>query len=54
MHSSGLIAEMPSQSKDVQITWIYEEDDVDMKEVGEDYQIMVGDIIQLQSKSILN
>jgi len=43
-----------AQSKEVSITWVYEEDDVDMKEVGEDYQIMVGDIIELKSKSILN
>ena len=41
-------------SKHVEITWVYEEDDLEMKEVGEDYQTMIGDIIQLQSKSILN
>ncbi|MFT4600838.1 MAG: hypothetical protein ACI857_001015 [Arenicella sp.] len=43
-----------SDSKEVKITWIYEEDDEEMKEVGEDYQLMIGDIITLQSKSILN
>ena len=43
-----------SQSKEVAITWVYEEDDVDMQEVGEDYQIMVGDIIKLKSKPIFD
>ena len=43
-----------NDSKPVNITWIYEEDDVDMQEVGEDYKIMVGDIITLQSKEIEN
>lgn len=39
--------------KDIKITWIYEEDDLEIKEVGEDYQIMVGDIVTLRSKPIL-
>lgn len=43
-----------SEKNKVQITWIYEEEDLDMKEVGEDYQIMIGNIITLKSRSILN
>lgn len=42
-----------NESKDVRITWIYEEDDLDMQEVGEDYKLMVGDIMTLQSKEII-
>lgn len=42
------------QSKKVIITWIYEEDDLDMQEVGEDYKLMVGDILTLRSKEIEN
>jgi hypothetical protein len=39
-----------SEKKDVAITWIYEEDDLEMEEVGEDYKLMIGDIIKLESK----
>ena len=42
-----------NQKKDVRIIWIYEEDDLDMQEVGEDYKLMVGDIMSLESKEIL-
>ena len=40
------------QSKKVSIVWIYEEDDLDMEEVGEDYKLMVGELLTLQSKEI--
>lgn len=39
-----------SKEKQVQIKWIFEEDDLDMEEAGQDYQLMVGDIITLVSK----
>lgn len=41
-----------NKSKEVKVTWIYEEDDIEMEEVGEDYKIIVGDIITLQSKEV--
>jgi hypothetical protein len=34
------------------VIWEYEEDDQEMQEVGEDFRAMLGDIVQLQSKSI--
>ena len=40
------------QSKKVSIVWVYEEDDLDMQEVGEDYKLMVGDLLTLRSKEI--
>ena len=40
------------QSKKVSIVWVYEEDDLDMEEVGEDYKLMVGELLTLQSKEI--
>jgi hypothetical protein len=43
-----------NSEKNVQITWIFEEDDIEMEEVGEDYKIMIGDIITLQSKEVGN
>lgn len=37
---------------DVQINWYYEEDDLDILESGEDYKMMVGDILKLCPKNI--
>ena len=34
----------------VQIIWYYEKEDLDMEEVGQDYQSMLGDIIELRIK----
>lgn len=42
-----------NEKKSVQIKWIYEEDDLDMQEVGEDYKLMVGEIMTLESKDII-
>ena len=39
-----------SEDKPVAITWIFEEEDMEMEEVGEDYKLMIGDIITLKSK----
>lgn len=39
-----------AESKEVSIKWVYEEDDIEMEEVGEDYRSMIGDIITLESK----
>jgi len=39
-----------SLDKPASIKWIYEEDDLDMEEVGEDYQLMLPDLITLESK----
>ena len=40
------------EKKNVEILWIYEEDDLDMKEVGEDYKLMVGDILRLEMRPL--
>lgn len=37
-----------SASKPVSIKWFYEADDTDMKEIGEDFQSILGDIVQLE------
>lgn len=42
-----------SEVKQVAIKWIYEEDDMEMEEVGEDYKLMIGDIITLESKPFM-
>ncbi|UKN03665.1 DUF1987 domain-containing protein [Paracrocinitomix mangrovi] len=39
-----------SNKKEVEITWIYEEDDFEMEEVGQDYKLMIGENFKLQSK----
>ena len=39
-----------SQSKSVSIVWIYEDDDIEMEEVGEDFKAVVGDILTLSPK----
>lgn len=39
-----------SSEKKVNIKWIFEVDDLDMEEAGQDYQLMIGDIITLESK----
>ena len=41
-----------SKKKSVGITWIYEEDDYEMEEVGKDYKGMIGDIITLEMRPI--
>lgn len=37
---------------EVEINWFYEEDDLDILESGEDYQMMVGDILKLRPKKV--
>ena len=44
--------EAVSKEKKVAITWVYEEDDMDIEEAGEDYKLMIGDIITLEPKKI--
>lgn len=39
-----------SEQRAVKILWIYDEDDLDIEEAGEDYKLMIGDIITLQPK----
>lgn len=39
------------EQKDVSATWVYEEDDMEMMEVGLDYQNLVGDLLKLEAKS---
>ena len=39
-----------SEQKSVKITWLYDEDDLDIEEAGEDYKLMIGDIITLQPR----
>lgn len=39
-----------SLAKDVHVSWVYDADDLDMKEVGEDFQFFIGDIITLDAK----
>lgn len=43
---------LPIQNKGLklQIEWVYDEDDWEMKEAGEEYQMMVGDVMFLTSK----
>ncbi len=36
------LAQFQTKGMDVQINWIYEEDDDDMKETGEDYEDILG------------
>lgn len=45
-----LFTTMINRGNDVKFIWIYEEDDYDMKEAGEDYMEIVGDCFILQSK----
>jgi len=46
------LIEKISHKKKTEIIWIYEEDDIDMEEVGLDYKLMIGDILTLKSKRI--
>jgi hypothetical protein len=39
-----------SKSKPVSVTWCYEEDDLDMEDVGNDFITMVGEIVVLEPK----
>jgi hypothetical protein len=39
-----------SKSKDVKVIWRFEEDDLDMEDVGNDFKLMVGDIVHLEPK----
>lgn len=41
-----------SKNKEVGITWVYEEEDYEMEEVGKDYKGMIGDIITLEMRPI--
>lgn len=38
------------ENKEVSVIWRYEEDDIDMEDVGNDFKIMVGDLITLEPK----
>ena len=54
--SSSILLEILKQlaklnlTKDVQIIWYYEEDDIEMEEIGLDYQRMIGEFIILKAK----
>jgi hypothetical protein len=39
-------------TKQIAVIWEYEEDDHEMAEVGKDFQTMMGEVVQLSSKSI--
>ena len=39
-------------SKDIKVMWIYDEDDLEMEEVGGDFKLLLGELVQLQPKSI--
>lgn len=39
-----------SSTREVSVNWKYEEDDVDMEDVGNDFKVMVGDIVKLVPK----
>lgn len=39
-----------SSTREVSVNWKYEEDDVDMEDVGNDFKVMVGDIVNLVPK----
>lgn len=55
--TSNLLVELLKQlskmndSKDVSVVWRYEEDDLDMEDVGNDFKMMVGNIINLEPKN---
>ena len=36
---------------EIKVTWYYEEDDIEMEEVGQDYQFIIGDILELKGKA---
>jgi hypothetical protein len=38
---------LKEEGKEFKILWIFEEDDLDMKEAGEDYQLMMNDLLIL-------
>ena len=54
--TSNLLVELLKQlskmneTKNVKVIWRYEEDDLDMEDVGNDFKIMVGDIVNLEPK----
>lgn len=54
--TSNLLLEMMKQfkkmneTKKVTVLWLYEEDDIEMEEIGQDYKDLIGDIITLQPK----
>lgn len=54
--TSNLLLEMMKQfkkmneTKKVTVLWYYEEDDIEMEEIGQDYKDLIGDIITLQPK----
>lgn len=39
-----------SESRPVEIIWVYEEGDYDMEETGHDYKNLVGDIMRIEEK----
>ena len=41
-----------AMQKNVKVNWIYEEDDEDMQETGEEFKNMVGEIINLESRKV--
>lgn len=38
-------------SKSIEIKWLYEEDDLEMREIGEDFQDIIGEIVLLIPKT---
>jgi hypothetical protein len=47
----GQLSSLAQYSK-VEVTWIYEEEDLDMKDTGYDYQSIFGNLINIQPKKI--
>lgn len=41
-----------SATSPVKMTWHYEDDDIEMREVGQGYKDMVGDILRLQPRTL--
>lgn len=46
------LLEKTNEKIPTKITWKFEEDDLDMEEVGEDYQLMIPEIISLEAKPV--
>ena len=44
--------EQASKKKEVDLLWVYEEEDYEMEEVGKDYKLMVGDIMRLEMRPL--
>lgn len=48
-----LSLEKLKDKKEITITWIYDEDDMEMEETGHDFEALLGDIITLKSKPFI-